>query len=428
VPLSIQRAATTTGIAAALVMCPWGKVWAHVGAPLEPHDLWTAWVLEPWAVVLLGASLALYVRGTRRVWYAAGHGRGTRPIDLAAFIAGWIVLALALLSPIHAAGSVLLTAHMIQHELLILVAAPLLVLGRPIVPALWALPPTWRGPIGAIGQRRTVRAIWRRVSRPLDAALIHGAAVWIWHSPTAYEAAVRSPVLHALEHATFIGTALLFWWSVLHVRHSRVRDGQAIAVMFLTALHTGALGALLTFAGGLWYPVYAATTGPWGLSPLEDQQLAGLIMWIPGGGVYVLVGLVLAARWMGESRLLPRMRTVASVLLLLLGVACKGGLDDDRTPTLLGGNAERGKIAMGQYGCTSCHMIPGIAGARGTAGPPLSGIAARGYIAGVLPNSPENMVRWIMNPQQVDSLTAMPDLGVSDTLARDMAEYLYRIK
>jgi cytochrome c oxidase assembly factor CtaG len=400
---------------------------AHDGKPPAPHDLWSSWSLEPVAILLLGLSLGLYVRGTRRVWRAAGRGRGTRSIDVMAFAAGWMVLALAILSPIHAVGSALLSAHMVQHELLIAIATPLLVLGRPVVPALWAVSPRVRARAGRMAHMAAIRGTWRWMSRPLNAAVIHGASIWVWHAPRPYEAAVRSPALHAAEHATFILTALLFWWAVLHTRSSRARDGQAITAMFLTALHTGALGALLTFAGDLWYPTYAATTRPWGLSPLEDQQLAGLIMWIPGGGVYVLAGLLLAARWMGESRWLPHARTIASLLLLVFIVACQGGLDDDRTPSVLGGNAQRGKVAMTQYGCTSCHMIPGIAGARGTVGPSLAGIGARGFIAGVLPNSPDNMVRWIMNPRQVDSLTAMPDLGVTDSLARDMAEYLYRI-
>ncbi len=414
--------------AAAAVLAPWASAAAHDGRPIEPHDLWTSWSLEPWAIALLAVSAALYWRGARRVWRAAGTGRGTRVIDAAAFAGGWALLAFALLSPLHAAGSVLLSAHMVQHEVLVLLAAPLLVLGRPVVPALWAMSPTMRNRLGAVGRRPLVRTPWRWLTRPLDAAAVHGVAIWIWHAPPAYEAAVRSPILHALEHATFLSTALLFWWSMLHVRSSRGRDGQAISAVFLTALHTGALGALLAFSNDLWYPVYAATTGPWGLSPVEDQQLAGLIMWIPGGGVYVLAGLALAARWMGESRWLPPTRTVASLLFLVIVIGCSGGLDDERHPRLLGGNAESGRTAMGQYGCTSCHVVPGIAGARGTAGPPLSGIGSRAYIAGVLPNTPENMVRWIMDPQAVDSLTAMPRLGVSDTLARDMAEYLYRIR
>ena len=407
---------------------PWTAAFAHDGRPIEPHDLWSSWSAGSWTIALFAVSAALYIHGTRRVWHAAGRGRGVRTADVLAFAAGWMALALALTSPLHALGGALLTAHMVQHEILVLIATPLLVLGRPIVPALWALTPAMRARVGDVGRLNVIRGPWRWLTRPLNAAVVHGAIIWIWHAPPAYEAAVRSPALHAAEHASFVLTALLFWWSVLHTRHSRARDGQAVTAMFLTALHTGALGALLAFADQLWYPLYAATTGPWGLSPLEDQQLAGLIMWIPGGSIYVLAGLFLAARWMGESRWLPPTRTVASLLLIILVLGCTGGLDDERHPRLLGGDAERGKAAMGQYGCTSCHMIPGIAGARGTAGPPLTGIGTRGYIAGVLPNTPENMVRWIMDPRGVDSLTAMPTLGVSDSLARDMAEYLYRLR
>ncbi len=429
VPLAPRRSRTGARLGIALAaLAPWTTARAHDGRPIEPHDLWSSWSLDLWAIALLSLSAAVYWRGTRRVWHAAGRGRGTRVIDAAAFAAGWAMLAIAVLSPLHAAGSVLLSAHMVQHEVLVLLAAPLLVLGRPVVPALWAVSPRMRNRMGVVGRFPAVRLTWRWLTRPLDAALVHGVAIWIWHAPPAYEAAVRSPALHAAEHATFLLTALLFWWSVLHHRSSRVRDGQAITAVFLSALHTGALGALLAFSDGLWYPVYAATTGPWGLSPVEDQQLAGLIMWIPGGAIYVIAGLFLAARWMGESRWLPPTRTIASIAILAIALGCSGGLDDQRNPRLLGGNAERGKAAMGEYGCTSCHIVPGIAGARGNAGPPLSGIGSRAYIAGVLPNTPENMVRWIMDPQSVDSLTAMPKVGVSDTLARDIAEYLYRVR
>jgi hypothetical protein len=319
---------------------------------------------------------------------------------------------------------------MVQHELFMLVAAPLLVLGRPLLAAVWALPFGRRPLIGRATRHGSVRGGWRWVTRPMVAGVIHGVAIWLWHLPPLYERSVRSEGVHAAQHISFIATALLFWWAILRARPSRMRDGQALAVLFLTGLHTGALGALLAFASDLWYPVYATTTGPWGLSPVEDQQVAGLIMWIPGGAAYVVAALVLALRWMGESPpMVRRLRVSAPALLLVALLAgCRGGLDDERHPSVLGGNAERGKIAMGQYGCPSCHVIPGIAGAEGTAGPPLTGIASRGFIAGVMPNTPQNMVRWIMDPPAVDSLTAMPALGISDTLARDIAEYLYRIR
>ena len=99
-----------------------------------------------------------------------------------------------------------------------------------------------------------------------------------------------------------------------------------------------------------------------------------------------------------------------------------------KVPIVTGGDAERGKLAMKEYGCGSCHTIPGVTGARALVGPPLGDVASRMYIAGVLPNEPDNMVRWIMNPPSVDSKTAMPYLGVTERDARDMAEYLYELR
>jgi cytochrome c oxidase assembly factor CtaG len=402
---------------------------AHDGKPVEPHDIAGAWSVEPWVIAGLMTSLVLYTVGIRRLWSDAGAGRGIRGREAWCFYTGWLLLALGLVSPLHAMGEALLSAHMVQHEILMLAATPLLVLGRPMLAALWAIPFGWRAAVGALGRRGGVRAPWRWVTQPMIAGVIHAVAIWAWHVPTLYERSVRDEAVHALQHIAFIATALLFWWSILQARRSRSRDGQGLAVLFMTALHTGALGALLAFAPSLWYPVYAATTGPWGLSPIEDQQLAGMIMWIPGGGAYVAAGLLMALRWMGESRVRTRaLRLTVPAALLLAVVGCRGGLDDERHPSVLGGNAERGKIAMSQYGCPSCHVIPGIAGAEGTTGPPLTGIASRGFIAGVMPNTPGNMVRWIMDPPRIDSLTAMPALGISDTLARDMAEYLYRIR
>jgi cytochrome c oxidase assembly factor CtaG len=249
----------------------------------------------------------MYISGMRRLQEASS---GREPIRGAGafFTGGWIVLVLALVSPLHALGSALLSAHMVQHELLMVVAAPLLVLGRPLVRALWAVPLGWRKVGGRWARTRVAGTLWPWVTRPLPAASLHGIVVWAWHAPRLYSETLSSEGMHALQHGTFFLSALLFWWSVLRARRSRSRDGQAIFALFATALHTGALGALLTFAPRLLYPPYAATTGPWGLTPMEDQQLAGLIMWLPGGLPYVAAGLLIAARWVAAPAPAPSAR------------------------------------------------------------------------------------------------------------------------
>jgi putative membrane protein len=276
-------------------------VFAHAGAPLRPHDLWRAWTFEPVSIGLLVASGVLYGCGLTRLWHAAGTGRGVRRRDAWAFATGWMFLALALLSPLHALGGVLFSAHMAQHELLMTVAAPLLVLGKPLIPFVWALSPRWRRVTGRWASAKSIARPWAALTHPAAAFLVHGAAIWIWHLPSLYDAAVTSEAMHAAQHATFFGTALLFWWVVFHPSPARGGTPAAIGILFGTVLHTGALGAALTLMPRLVYSAYAATTVPWGLMPTDDQQLGGLIMWVPGGLAYIVAALALVARMLRES-------------------------------------------------------------------------------------------------------------------------------
>lgn len=288
--LSRRALARPLAVAAATAASP-AAAWAHARAPLEPHDLRSAWTLSlPIAIPLL-LTLLLYVAGTRALWRQAGAGRGVRGWRVAAFAAGWLALAVALVSPLHALGESLFSAHMAQHELLMTIAAPLLVLGRPLLPALFALPPGARRGAATWTQRGWFRAGWDRISHPGTAWLLHAIAIWGWHLPRLYDATLESDVVHVVQHLSFLGTALLFWWTVLQPSWSG--RGTAMLSLFTTMLHTGALGAVLTVSSSTWYPGYAATTRPWGLTPLEDQQLGGLIMWIPGGAAYLIAALAL---------------------------------------------------------------------------------------------------------------------------------------
>jgi cytochrome c oxidase assembly factor CtaG len=116
-----------------------------------------------------------------------------------------------------------------------------------------------------------------------------------------FEATLDSDLVHAAQHLSFLLSAVLFWWAVFHGRQRAVGYGLAVVYMFLTAVHSGILGALLTFARTPWYPAYANTTQRWGLAPVEDQQLGGLIMWVPACTVYIVAGLALMAAWLRES-------------------------------------------------------------------------------------------------------------------------------
>jgi putative membrane protein len=241
--------------------------------------------------------------------YAAGVVRLQRHVTArrelywraAAFTAGWATLALALLSPLDAAAATAFSMHMVQHEVLMLVAAPLLVLGRGLPTLLWAFPRDVRLALGRGSKRPWLRGAWGWFTAPLTAWLLHAAALWVWHIPALFNAALADPALHDFQHASFLVTALIFWHSLL--RHgAHAARGGAILYLFTTTIHTGVLGALLTFARNPLYAPFDVGLRVWGsLTPLEDQQLGGLIMWVPGALVYVGVALTLMARWLGES-------------------------------------------------------------------------------------------------------------------------------
>jgi putative membrane protein len=251
--------------------------------------------------LMLAGSAGLYLLGTLRLWWQAGFGRGVRRWQVICFWLGWISLAGALLSPLHALGQRLFTAHMIEHELLMIVAAPLLVLARPGSAMVWGLPTHWRSSVGAILHLSAIARAWRFLSQPVAATALHGAALWAWHMPILYIAVLTSDGVHWLQHLTFLFTALLFWWPLLRDLDRDRAAGIAVLCLFLTTLHTGLLGVLLTLSRRPWYPTQSIGAADWGLTPLEDQQLAGLVMWVPAGAIYTVAALALAAVWIGRS-------------------------------------------------------------------------------------------------------------------------------
>jgi putative membrane protein len=247
---------------------------------------------------LLALSVVLYALGLRALWLRARASRDPLRRQALCFGLGWATLVLALASPVDSAGSFSFAAHMVQHEMLMIVAAPLLVLGRPLGVWVWAFPHDWRRRIGASTRNGAVRAAWGSITRPLNAWLLHFAALWMWHVPATFQYALADNGIHALQHFCFLFSALLFWWAVLGKQGIHNSRGAAIIYLFTTMMHTGALGALFTMSEHVWYPMYGSRAQAFGLMALEDQQLGGLIMWIPGGLAYVAAGLVLCARWL----------------------------------------------------------------------------------------------------------------------------------
>jgi putative membrane protein len=293
--------------------------------PLTPQHAWEAWTFEPAVVLGLAGTALLYAIGRHRLRARMRDGGAATRAEAGCFWAGWTALAVALLSPIHRMGEALFSAHMVQHELLMVVAAPLLVLGRPLVAALWALSPQSRQVIGSVA-RTPVRRLWATITRLDVATGLQLLVVLGWHLPALYQRSVRSELVHAAQHTSFLATALLFWWAVFHGSRARLRYGAAVLCLFVTTIVTSGLGALLTVAPHPLYPIYASTSQLWGLSPLEDQELAGLIMWIPAALSYLVAALWLVRAWLAESdRRVRRWERAARTLALLLLVASAGG-------------------------------------------------------------------------------------------------------
>ena len=209
--------------------------------------------------------------------------------------------ALALLSPLDHASDVLFSAHMAQHELLMVVAAPLIALARPMAPVLWALPRRWRVRAGRTLQRPGPVRAWHVLTSPVLALVVHALVRWLWHLPSFFDAALADERIHAVQHLSFFLTAVLFWWALIRGRCGRVGYGVGVAFVFLTVIHSGLLAAILAFADHPLYAPHAAATAAWGVDALVDQERAGLLMWIPVGVIMMAIGLALFAAWMGQA-------------------------------------------------------------------------------------------------------------------------------
>lgn len=272
------------------------------------------WHWRPDVLLVLGGLAAAYGLGWWRI-----RRRGYRALAsrwrLAAYLGGLGLVALALLSPVEHLAAALLSAHMVQHQLLIMAAAPLVLLGNPLPFVLWGLPRGARRGLGAaLAPRRPARQALRGLTWMPVAGVLYTATLWAWHLPTAYEAALRHELLHDLEHLSFFGTALFFWWPVINPapRESVVRDGLfyglRIAYLILATAQNTLLGALIGLTERLLYPAYATAPRLFRLSPLDDQGLAGGIMW-SGSHMYLIAILWLVSQAMSaEGRTAPYRR------------------------------------------------------------------------------------------------------------------------
>ncbi|MBO0751967.1 MAG: cytochrome c oxidase assembly protein, partial [Bradyrhizobiaceae bacterium] len=234
-------------------------------SPAHAHDassIAAAWTYDPWVVTILYGLAILYLVGTLRLGLRSASRRGVRSGRRAAFWSGWTALAVVLISPLHWAGERLFTAHMVEHAVIVAVATPLMACARPIGPLLWGLPRSGRLRIAWAIRHPVMGRIWAVTSSPLVATAVHGATLWLWHLPAAYDLAVTSPPVHRLQHVSFAVTGLVFWWALL----CRGREGQAVPCLFASFMHTGLLGLIITIAGHPLYPQQTALANEFGLT------------------------------------------------------------------------------------------------------------------------------------------------------------------
>ncbi len=256
-----------------------------------------AWHWRPDVVAVLLVPTVLYVHG-----WATLRQRGFRKIALAsrllASLAGWGVVAVALLSPLDVFQRSFFSVHMIQHELLMVVAAPLVLLGRPLPIAFWGLPRAARSWAGKwIRPRTPLRRTFDTLTRAFPALAISTAILWAWHLPVAYDAVESNGMLHNVQHLLFFATALLFWWPVIGAPPILGRMSLALLSAFLIAgmIQRSLLGALITLSDRLLYPHYGAVHGITLAAALRDQHIAGVIMWF--GSAIVLLAITLIVIW-----------------------------------------------------------------------------------------------------------------------------------
>lgn len=256
-----------------------------------------AWDLDPLIIVPAIAAIALYASGVGRLT-KRGSARAPGSTNQACFYFGMLVAVAAVVTPLHGWSERLFAAHMTQHLLLVIIAAPLIVLGRPVGPFTAALPAS---PARAVSRSlRLLRDRARFALHPVSLWALHTFVLWVWHFPALYDAALENDFLHGLEHASFLGTALLLWAAVLGSKP--IGEGASVLLLFATGLQSAALGALLAFSTSPLYETHVLGAPSVEADPVSDQQLAGVIMWIPPGLVYLAVSAILLGKMLQTSR------------------------------------------------------------------------------------------------------------------------------
>ena len=263
-----------------------------------------SWSIPPAATFAIVLTALVYLRGW---WLLRRAGLPFLPPWRAVtFLAGLCSLWIALASPMDVLNGFVLTAHMLQHMLLMMVAPPLLLLGAPLIPMVRGLPSfAAREFAGPFLNWSIAKRIGQTLTNPIVALLLMGVTMFAWHVPAAYELALRSSAWHQTEHFCFLVTSLIFWWPVVQPWPSRAQWPRAAMVPYLLVadLQNTALSAILVFSDRVLYPSYAAAPRLFGFSALEDQVAAGAIMWVAGSFAFVIPAVVIAIQWLSRKPL-----------------------------------------------------------------------------------------------------------------------------
>jgi putative membrane protein len=266
---------------------------AYCGTPVSPLELWSRWRFDPWVLAVFATAVGLYIFGRSRMSQSRVEPAS---VSVLCFYTGTTIALLALLSPLCALSVSLFSARITQHIVLLMIAAPLLVAARPF--DVWSF---------ALRRRSVDAAIAKRSSRshPMIAAGVFAVVVWAWHTPLLYAATFDGNVAYWLMHISMFTCAFALWSALL----DRAGDPwERMLAGLASAVQMGLLGALITFAPHPLYSPHFLTTDAWRMTPLQDQQLGGVIMWVPGCGVFLLVALLDMWRALSNPSALSRLQ------------------------------------------------------------------------------------------------------------------------
>lgn len=279
------------------------------GVPISPHDFWTAWSLQLTVLVPIALALLLYGRGLHLAWRRAGIGRGIAVWRAGLFAFGLLALCAGLVWPLDAMGESLFSAHMAQHIALMGISAPLLVLGLPVPTMIRSLPREWQRKLALASRWQPWRSFWVFVTRVDIATVLQLLVFTLWHIPAAIAVSLQNELVHSLMHGSMFITGLLFWSAILRRRSDEF--GAAILALFVNFKFSLILGALLAFSPRAFYGSYSDRGLHWGVTLLEDQQLAGILMMVVQSMMYLLALVI----WVAVLLRAPNRRPASELIL-----------------------------------------------------------------------------------------------------------------